>query len=144
MYVCLYSCYLLSLLLCSCDQWGKQIIVFSVLSFLDAECTQSCGQPTSSFSVQIIISHVSCFPFQVPRSPVPAWRAPSSRVRPSRGASGGCASSSDTSWSPRPSTGPCCVWWASTRCVWPWFTTTSQNHFRIFWVSRRAWGHKHT
>lgn len=39
--------------------------------------------------------------------------------------------------SPRASTGPCCVWWASTRCVWLLCTTTSLNHFQIFYVSRR-------
>lgn len=68
---------------------------------------------------------------------MPAWRAPSWRDRLSSVGSGGFASLSVTLLSPRASTGPCCVWWASTRCVWLLCTTTSLNHFRIFYVSRR-------
>ena len=66
---------------------------------------------------------ILCVWFQLPpqgrRSPGPAWRA-RTRIRlTSGGKRRGFASPSAVWSSPRASTGLCCVWLASTRCVWP-------------------------
>ena len=86
------------------------------------------------------MARVCTFPPLPPQghpSHAPAWRAARTTAPPTSAARRrGCASSSAAWSSPRASTGPCCAWWASTRCVWPSCTMTSPSGSPMHSVSQ--------